>query len=802
MLKNYFRIAWRSIMKRRFYSLLNITGLSAGIVFTLLIAAYAWSELQINRRLKNPGNQYILLSQWKDPNLGYDLATVGPVAKRLAEDYPNLVANYYRFDGITSVVSKGDKHFREGLQVGDSTLLSMYGFKLLHGDVNTALHEPYSMVIAKDMAIKYFGKTDVVGQTLDIQSFTGSHHDFVVKGVFAETPENSVMVLNRANTNKIFIPVNTLSYFNRLSLDDWGNIYVASYIELRDGVKPGDIAGPIKKLLQENGTDLAKQQLTINPVALPKYYLQKENALAKKMVYALSFIAVFILLMAVVNFINISISSSSSRLKEIGVRKVLGGRKKQLMQQFLTESTILVLIATILAVAAYPVFVPLFEQLVGKTMPALAAFPVYFITFPILLVLFIGFIAGVYPAFVLSSMQSVDSLKGKLKTIGEKVWLRKALAGFQFALAAIVIISAFIVSKQIAHFFGKDIGYNKEYIISAQLPRNWTAEGVQKMITVRNEFAKMPEVANATLSFEIPNGMNGGSPPVFRPGMDSTMAIAMQALVTDEHYVETYQIPMKAGAFFKTNDALDQSKVTLNESAVQALGWKSAEEAIGQVIRIPGTPQDITVGGVVRDFHFGSMQQKIVPQIFFHVGNGLNYRYLSFKVKPGNTAAAIASIEKKWAALLPGAAFQYRFMDDALAELYQNELQLRKASYTATMLSLIIVLLGVLGIVSLSIQKRTKEIGIRKVLGASIPSIISLFLKEFVWVLIVAALVACPLAWVIMSGWLNDYAYRIPITSGPFIIAITGLAVLTAILISLQTLKAGVANPVKSLRTE
>jgi hypothetical protein len=215
MLKSYFKIAWRNIAKRKFYSLLNIIGLSTGIVFTFLIGAYVWNELRVNEQLHNAKNQYFLKSEWKDPNLGMDITTLGPLAKRLKEDYPNLVANYYRWDGITSVISKGDKHFREGIQLGDSTLLSMYGFELLHGDVRTALVNPYCVVIASDKAIKYFGKKDVVGETITIQSFSGTRRDFSITGVLKEIPENSVTHLNEANNNGFFIPANTASYFGR-----------------------------------------------------------------------------------------------------------------------------------------------------------------------------------------------------------------------------------------------------------------------------------------------------------------------------------------------------------------------------------------------------------------------------------------------------------------------------------------------------------------------------------------------------------------------------------------------------------
>jgi len=801
MLKNYFKIAWRNLWKNKVFSAINIAGLAAGIAFALLIGAYVWNELQVNNHLKNARRQYFLTSEWKDPNMGNYITTLGPITKRLKDDYPNLVANYYRWDGITSVVSKDDKHFRENIQLGDSTLLSMYGFALLQGNAKTALNEPYTTVITKELALKYFGKTDVVGQTLGIQSFSGGNHDFIITGVLKDIAENSVTQLNAANHNSLFIPTNTYTYFGRADFESWSNIYVPSYIELKAGVAAKDLAGPINSLIQKNAPADIKQNLTIRAVALTDYYLDTNNALVKRMLYTLSLIGLFILLMAIVNFINIAIGSSGKRTKEIGVRKVLGSLRSQLVVQFLAESLILVSFATLLAIAVYPFAKTSFGEVVGKDIPALSSFPWQFIFIPVLLVLLVALLAGAYPAFVLSSLKTVDSLKGKLKTVKENIWLRKSLVAFQFCIALLVLIAAAIITQQVAHFFGRGLGYNKEYIVSSQVPRDWSKKGVMKMETVRNEFAAMPQVSDVTLSYEIPNGNNGGQPPVYKPGTDSAKAIPMQAMITDEHYLDTYQIPVKAGSFFDGH-GLDSGKVAINEQAVLALGYKDPADAIGAQLRIPGDPTIFTIKAVTKDFQFGSMQQKMAPLIIFNVQFAITYRYLSFKIKPGNVNASLESIQKKWAQLLPGSSFEYRFMDDTLKTLYASEMQIKKAAYAATILSLIIMLLGVLGLVSLSIHKRIKEIGIRKVLGASVPGIMGLFVKEFMIIIIPAAAVAFPLAIFIMNNWLNNYADRISISPQPFVLSVVVLAAVTLLLICLQTIKTALSNPVKSLRTE
>ena len=726
----------------------------------------------------------------------------GPLAKSLREQYPDLVANYYRWDGITSNVSKGDRSFREGLQICDTTMLNMYGFKLLYGNAKNAFDGPFSLVITTDKAIKYFGKTDVVGHTLTIESFSGSKHDFIITGVLQKPSKNSVTYLNDDNNNQFYISANNINYFGRNM--DWPNQYIVGYIELQKGVKPQDLQKPMQYLMKQNAPPQIAANMTPYLVSLKDYYLSADNGLIKKMLYALSAIALFILAMAVINFINMSVSRSATRMREIGIRKVLGGLKKQLIFQFLIESIVLVLFSTFFAFIIYVLSKNLFSSLLSIEMPSLSDFPLYFFLFVLGLVFLIGFVAGIYPAFVLSSLKSVDSLKGKLTSIKENVLLRKSLVAFQFGIATIAFIGAIIISKQINLFFSKDLGFNKDYIITAQLPRNWTPEGVRKTEEIRKQFAAMPQVSNATLSFTVPDGNSSGSVSLYKAGADSTTAIASEGIITDEYYASTFGLSMQAGKFFNEPGAFtDSFTVVINEAQAKAFGWKNAQEAIGRQVKFQtGGGQIFTIAGVTKDFHFGSMQKPIQPVTFIHVAIANIYRNFSFKIKPGNIAETINALQKKWSVLMPGTPFEYTFMDDDLAKLYKSEIQLKKASYTATFLALIIVFLGVLGLISLSVQKRTKEIGIRKVLGSSVAGIMSLFIKEFLLVILIAGVVACPLAYVIMNKWLQAYAYRINITAQPFLVSMLVLSCITALLICVQTIKAAMANPVKSLRTE
>lgn len=802
MLHNYIIIAWRNILKNKATSLINIFGLSVAIAFTLLIGAYVWSEVRVNRHLKNVNDQYIILNKFIDPNFSNEIGTVAELPRTLKSNYPNLIVNYYRADLISSYVSKNGRHFREELQIGDSTLLKMFGFKHLYGNVNTALEDPFSVVISHKMAEKYFGKTNAIGQTINFENFSAEKHDFIVTAVLDDIPRNSVTSL--FSEVGFFFNADAAKFFKR-DVSSWWNLNMVAYVELNSGVDPKTVDKAMKQILAKYEPDaVIKKQVTPYLVKLTDYNLTANNGLIKKMTYTLSCIALFILFMAVINFVNICIGRSASRMREMGIRKVLGSLRKHLILQFIIESIVLVILSTLIALIIYVFAKPYFSDVLGKQIPGLFAFPAYMIPVPFIFALIVGGLAGLYPALVLSASKSVDSLKGKLSSIKESILLRKTLVVFQFTIAAVVLVGAIIMSQQVNLFFSDNVGYNKDNLIYAQTSRDWSPQGVQKMKYIRTELAKLPEVRNITLSYEIPDGHNGGNFQINRPGWSDNKGISSTGMVCDEAYAVTYNIPMKAGQFFSPVYAKgDSLKIVINETEAKTLGWKRPQDAIGQPIMIWAySKKPFIVCGVTADFHFGSMQTKTGPITFMNNNYLSVYRYLSISLKPGDIQSSLTSIQKKWTTLMPDTPFEYNFMDDALRKVYATELQLKKAAFIATVLSVIIVLLGVLGLISLSIQKRTKEIGIRKVLGSSVNGIIMLFMKDFLLTVVIAGAIAIPLAYIIMNQWLNNYAYRIAITPMPFFITINILIMLTAILIGIQTIKAALANPVKSLRVD
>jgi putative ABC transport system permease protein len=787
------------LWKHKLFSLINIFGLSVGIAFTLLIAVYVWQERSVNSQLRNAGNQYIIQSKWKTNGLGYDFCTLAALPQALRINYPRLVANYYHWDGVSWNISRGDRHFRESLQIGDGTFIEMYGFKLLYGNAKNALNDPYSAVITEDRAIRYFGKTDVIGQTLSIEGATGQKHDFMVTGVLAKYKKNSVTDITERSNTHIFLPPAAAKFLRR-DVESWNNTIIVGFVELQKGVKPADVEKAMKTLIKANAWPQVADNLTPYLVDLPSYY--RQNGINKHLLYTLSCIAFFILLMAVINFVNICISRSSQRMREMGIRKVLGGLRAQLIGQFLTEAVLMVLIATLFSLAVYTITEPFFADLLSTEMTGVFAFPLYFYLMLIAFALVIGLIAGLYPALILSSLKSIDSLKGKRDKVKDNVLFRKSLIGFQFATAAIALIAAIIISNQVELFFGKDLGFDKDFVVYAQVPRVWTPNGVQRIQETRYQLSQLNQVKSASVSWEIPDGNSIGSLQAYKTTETERQAFASTTLVTDNKYAGTYNLKVLAGEFFKQlYSPADANLVVINEKQSKALGFQQPKDAIGKQFNVVGESA-YTISGVVADFRFGPMVGDVPPLTFVNLNRQVLYRYMSIKLKPGNIGASLTVLQKKWAELMPNAPFEYQFMDSAIAQMYKTEIQLKKASYVATVLAVIIVLLGVLGLISLNIQKKVKEIGIRRVLGSSVHAIILLFLKDFLTVVLLAGVLACPIAYWMMKKWLESYVVKTELTIFPFSVALVSLLIVTTVLIVSQTIKAAIANPVKSLRTE
>jgi len=796
-----FKIAWRNIGKKKVQNLINLIGLICSITFLLLVGAYIWDVYQVNSNIKNIDRQFLLQSKYKKEGFGIDLTTLGALPKALHDNYPDLIDNYYRLDGLTGIVANGAIIHEEGMSLGDPSLLTMFGFELLAGDANTALNNPFSVVISDKAALKYFGQVDVLGKTLQIKNFKGEKHDFEITAIIKTKLQNAVMDLTKNMHADIFLPLVNEQYFGR-SIDNWNNPYIAGYIELKPGVSLARVNAAIETLVKKNTDKEFASQYSPNLKPLKTYYLNDNQGAIRSMIQTLIWVAAFILVMAIINFINFSIAQHITRLKEIGVRKIMGSSRLQLIRQLMTEYILIVAIASFISLPLYSAISPIFEHILMRKLPSLIELPGYFFVLLSLLTLLIALLAGLYPAIKLSNIQILPSVKSQFSVLGNKQIVRQILLFFQFAVALLLLVCTLIISKQIDLFIHSNLGYNKDYLLTVQVPRDWSENGVRKMETVQQELSLQPEVKSVSLSYETPGLLGFNMQSAFGATQDNE--IQVQRITSDSHFLETYEIPLIAGAFLPKNYVANANNrpVVINKRAMDDFGFKNAEQAIGQQIALADPSYKMTIVGVADNFVANSLHQASPPIIWTDVQESLQYRYLSIRLQQGSLSNALQKLEKKWKALMPDAPFEYQFMDERIKNLYESELQLHRASQIATAVSLLIVVLGLTGLISLAIHLRNKEVGIRKVLGASLSQLIFLFSKEYYRLFLLATCIVVPLSYVLMQYWLQNYIVRIEINVLTYVVPLAILVGLLSALIGLIVFRATRFNPIEKLREE
>jgi len=801
MLKNFFVIAVRHLTRHKLFSVINILCLSVGITFSMLIWNYIVQEKKVNLGLRHAENQYIIKSKWKVKDMGMSITTVGPLAKALKEEHPGLIKNYYRFNPVTNVVTVGDKHFKQNISICDTSLVSMYGFRLLHGNPQHAFPNTSSAVITERLAMKLFGKTDAIDKTISITTTTLGKQDYSVSAVLETMPYNTVNQILDKEGYDVFVPFEGNKFFgDQPYVDDWTNIFIIGMIELKEGVKPHDMAEPIRQLLKRRLPGNLQGQLQVELSGLPDYYLKDNNGAVQQMITTLSLVAIFILLMAIINFVNITIGTSTYRLKEIGLRKVFGGARKQLIVQFLVESLLLSFIAALISLGIYELVRPLFDQLLNANLDPVSQFGISNIGMLLAFVIGLGLTAGLYPAFALSASKIIHSVKGKIDTARGGLILRKTLLTVQFTLAIFIFISALNVSKQVAYFFNKDLGYDKEQLlIITAFPKQWDSTGVLKMETIRDGLAQLPTVRNATISFEVPDRLPPIATDLLPEGATGQKPVVVPTIGTDQNYASTFGLNIKEGTYLSNkNGTATQSEIVLNEAAAKALRLKSP---VGSIVSMPGG-FTYKVAGVVRDFNFSSFQQQIGPLAFIPTKLTRSYRFLTLKINSPDISKAINEIKKKWQEFSPGTPFEYTFMDEKFRSIYESEIKLKKAAQLATVLNLFIVFMGIFGIVAFTLARRTREIAVRKVLGAGVKNIMVLFIKEYALLIILANVIAWPIAYIITNRWLQNYSYRMQQDIIPYLTVGGVVFAATFVFISAQCFKTAISNPVKNLRTE
>ncbi|MDP4264634.1 MAG: ABC transporter permease [Bacteroidota bacterium] len=797
MLKHYLRIAARNLSKNKKFSAINIFGLAIGLTCCLLIALYIQHELSYDHFQKK-GNRIarVIMEYSMGGRAIRGNFTSTKVAPAFKKNFPE-VESAVRMSGSSRVVHYGESLFNEKSFVyADSTFFDLFSFKLIKGDLRYALSGPNVVVLTQSTAKKYFGDEDPVGKIIKVGS---AEADYQVTGVMEDCPSNSQ------------IKFDFLASFSSLGANQeetyWDANYT-TYFLLRDKASIGSLQARIPGFMKkETANDLSGNDYItfylepFNSVHLYSPYDGFEPNNSITYIYIIGAIALLILAIACFTYINLSTARSMDRAKEVGIRKVAGAFKKQIFWQFIGESVLISCIALVLSIALAALLLPVFNQLAERQLGLSSLFSPFIISFSLFIITFISFFAGSYPAFILSGYQPVKVLKGAFKNTGSGLLLRKSLIVFQFVISAFLIVATFIIQSQLHYIQNRKLGFDREHILVLPLDQKM----INNLGTIKAELKTNPEILAMTKVSNEPINIQSGY-SMRSAEMPDKESITVNANVVDEEFIRTTGAQIIAGADFTLQDMKDMNEgeqdkriyhYILNESAAKALGW-NPQEAIGKKMFL-GDQRPGTVKAVVRDFHFSSFHNPIKPLVLFGQEWASN---ILVKLSGNHMPQTISFLQSKWKELAPHRPFEYRFLDEDYNRLYNTEIRLGKVLNIFAAIAVMLAALGLFGLSAFAIRQRTKEIGIRKVLGASAGNIALLLSNQFVKLVLIAFLVASPMAWLAMNKWLQDFVYRIQISWWMF--AITGaIAVFIAVFtVSFQAIKAAIANPVKSLRTE
>ena len=809
MIRNYLKIAFRNLTKYKFISFINLFGLTLGLICCLLIFIFILHELSYDKYHPNADRVYRVTRRFSNPETGalsLHLSTVAPPFGPLLQNDFKEIENMTRLlQNGTTAIRYNDKMLNEpDVYFADDKFFDFFKADVLQGNPQKALAAPYSVMMTDETAKKYFGNEDPMNKVIRVNF--GSYFDFKVTGIYKPLSSNTHFhpdMMLSFNTLK-----DTLIYGAENLRTNWGNNSFFTYLRLPEGYDPKKLevqfpaflnrhmneGGPIKP---SQWTSLSLQKLTDIHLTSHTDYEAEENGDIKR-VYIFSAIALFILLIACINYMNLSTARSTLRAREIGIRKTVGAQRKEIMAQFLSESVLVSWIAMLLAFAFSWLLIPWLNDISGQQL-SISVLMEWYIILPILLVPFVvGILSGLYPALFMSSFQPVKVLKGFLRTGGGNISFRKVLVTLQFAISIILIICTAIVFSQMKYMQNKSLGFDKEQIIT--LP--YVTELNDKYDAFRTELLASSSIKNAGRSSRIPTGrlLDAMGSKMMRGDSLAPVNADIKYVAADQDFISTYGVKVLAGRGFSREFGSDTSAFLINEASVTVLGLKSNEDAIGKDFGYGGRTGKII--GVFNDFHFESMHQKIVPLVLLVPRNANNFGRISIKVAGANAAAALAHIEKTWKNFLPETPYQYTFLDENFARLYKAEERQKTLFTTFACIAIFIACLGLFGLSAFTISQRIKEIGIRKVLGASVSTIVTLLSKDFLKLVIISAIIAFPIAWFAMSKWLQDFAYRIDMPWWVFLAAGIIAALIALLTISFQAIKAAIANPVKSLRTE
>jgi putative ABC transport system permease protein len=805
MMRNYSKIAFRNLAKNKTFASINIFGLALGLATCLLIVLYISDELGFDKHHKDPERLFRVATSSKMEEWS---AAAGPVAAGLKNDYPEVevAARILKFPGLEKMLlkyrqGKTEKQFYESNgYYADSTLFDILTYEFKYGNAKTALNRPNTLVLSETVSGKLFGNVDPIGKTIKVGLFFGDF-DYTVSGVFKDNHKSHAdphLLLSMQNTD--------LGGWVSQQKNWATNSLFHTYVKLKQGTDAQAFEAKLPAFMNRNaGADLKALGITkkLFLQAVPDIYLNSAtaNELSRNgsmtYLYIFGSIAAFLLLIACINFMNLSTARSEKRAREVGIRKVMGAVRKSLVYQFLGESVMMSVFALLLALGFIQLFLPAFNDLTGKHLDVFEN--TGFIVWMVGITLGTGLFAGLYPAFYLSSFKPISVLKGKLVNSISVVAIRKGLVVFQFTISIILILGAVVIWQQLSFVQNQNLGFNKEQKIIIPLKNNQTANNFR---VFRDDILTNLHVVSASSGSAYPGAETVEDLRFYTENKSINEAVDIHFATVEENYIETLGFKMVSGRPFYRNISADSSSLILNETAVKELGY-NAQTAIGKNVyfELNNTRRSMQIVGVVKNFNFESLHQAIKP---YALTTSITdkHLYLIANVKTTDYTSLIASLEKSWNKLNPGTPFSYSFLDQDFQKRYDKELRTSHIVIYFTFIAILIACLGLFGLAAFSAAQRTREIGIRKVLGASVMSITGMLSREFLVLVLIAILIASPVAWYGMSRWLQDFAYKIDIEWWVF--ALSGLvALFVAILtVSYQSIKAALMNPVKSLRSE
>ncbi len=810
MFKNYIKIAWRNLRRQPFFTFLNTFGLAIGMAGGILISLYIHSELNFDTMFKDADRIYRINADVKFGGSEQEFAEVSaPMAETVKEDYPyiELVTRFRNNGSILIRKKNASLNVKEnGVAYADSTFFNMFGISLLYGDSKTALTEPNTLILTKTAAEKHFDSSNAVGKTLILDN----EQTYTVTGIIEDMPENSFL-----RNHGVFM---AMAGYQDSREGGWGNHNYPTFIKLRPNAKADDFQEYLNTVLgayvipwaQDFFPGITEEQfieagnhLRYDTIALTDIHLYSDRSSelsangSIQNVYILSVIALFLIVLASVNFMNLSTAISLKRAKEIGIRKTLGSNKTGLVSQFLTESALISFISLLFSVIIATLVLPLFNDLAGTSITIPFNYP-YFWILLFLSALLLGIFSGFYPAFFMSKFVPVKVLKGSGNSAVGGSGVRNSLVVVQFTISIFLMVSTLIVFQQLKFIQNKDLGFSRDQVLVIE---DVYSAGDQAL-SFKEEVQKLGSVKRASMSNFLPTPSSRSDASFFKEGLkDQEHTVNMQNWQVDHEYINTVGLEIIAGRDFNPQFIADSTAIILNESAIKILGV-TAEEALGMRLSSDielENPTFSTVIGVVKNFHFTSLKDDIRA---LSLSLGRNSDVMVVKLQAGKFSESIAQIESIWNDIAPEAPFTYYFMDESFNNTYQSEQRLGRIFMTFTILSIIIACLGLFGLATFNAERRIKEIGIRKVLGASVGQITYKLSIDFLRLVGIAILVSLPLGWYAMAKWLESFSYRIEINIWVFVIATLLAIVISILTVSFQSIKAAMANPTKSLRTE